>query len=67
MAFAAPTDATFTSLNAPRYDSVGAILASPETHTQFVNSAWTHPNPYVEQVGNHLFYKKRDSAFPPIQ
>eukprot|EP00996_Jenningsia_fusiforme_P003693 NODE_4490_length_800_cov_361.147803_g4152_i0.p1 GENE.NODE_4490_length_800_cov_361.147803_g4152_i0~~NODE_4490_length_800_cov_361.147803_g4152_i0.p1 ORF type:complete len:211 (-),score=23.89 NODE_4490_length_800_cov_361.147803_g4152_i0:95-727(-) len=38
-------------------------MSTPEVHldsypvTQAVNPLWTHPNPYVVQIGNHLFHK----------
>eukprot|EP00994_Dinema_validum_P003567 NODE_1807_length_836_cov_1136.322745_g1426_i0.p1 GENE.NODE_1807_length_836_cov_1136.322745_g1426_i0~~NODE_1807_length_836_cov_1136.322745_g1426_i0.p1 ORF type:complete len:210 (+),score=43.25 NODE_1807_length_836_cov_1136.322745_g1426_i0:69-698(+) len=30
---------------------------APAVKTSHINHAWTHPNPYVYQIGNHLYHK----------
>lgn len=51
------TPQTISALASPRLVQAYPRMESTGYYCENVNSAWTHPNPYVEQVGNHLFHK----------
>lgn len=58
MAFTANAD-TIRNLNTPSMESTIFSSMYGSQYSETVNSAWTHPNPFVTQVGNHIFHKDR--------
>jgi len=58
MAFTVTTD-TMRSLNVPNMEGTTYSNVSGTYYSDTINSLWTHPNPFVLQVGNHLFHKDR--------
>jgi hypothetical protein len=58
MAYTVTTD-TMRSLNVPNMEGTNYSNVSGTYYSDTINSLWTHPNPFVLQIGNHLFHKDR--------